>query len=337
MGTWHEIEDYENYIRTQTNPADAGNLLHPRNTPVGGDYPTILIGYDLMSDWMDLLDIINTDKNATEFRRLRGIYQADKDKYRDNIIALINQIAGQLSGRALLDELRATGRTLVILPYHDEDDPVNATADASTRAGRQHGTGKGLPVSWKPSKRSIDPSDLGRGDGTDAVINFSPEIWPGANKNKPGNNPDEVLYHEMVHASRILRGVQDRKPINGAYDDKDEYIAIVITNIYMAEKGQNHFVANHGGVYKKHGVWKYDEPSDGTPGPSNINLDGLYADFFLRNVQRISVTPRQLLEQFRWSQPAFYRALASLPDGRPDIRYNWVKQYYNEAKGNFRM
>ena len=137
MGTWHEIEDYENYIRTQTNPADAGNLLHPRNTPVGGDYPTILIGYDSMSDWMDLLDIINTDKNATEFRRLRGIYQADKDKYRDNIIALINQIAGQLSGRALLDELRATGRTLVILPYHDEDDPVNATADASTRAGRQ--------------------------------------------------------------------------------------------------------------------------------------------------------------------------------------------------------
>jgi hypothetical protein len=337
MGTWHELDDYERYIRTQANPADTVNLLHPRSERVSANYPTILVSFDAMSEWMDLLDIINIDKNVTEFRRLRGIYQADKDKYRDSVLAIINQIAGQLSGRALLDEIKATGRSVVILPYHDEDDPVNATADAATRAGRQHGTGRGIPVSYKLSKRSIDPRDQGRGDGTDAVINFSPEMWPGAKKNEPGNNPDEVLYHEMVHASRYLRGVMDRKPINGGYDDKDEYIAVVITNIYMAEKGQTHFVANHGGVYKKHGVWKYDDPSDGSPGSSNITLDGLNADFFLRNVQRISITPRQLLESFRWSQPAFYHALARLPDGRPDLRYNWVKQYYNEAKGNFRM
>jgi len=44
--------------------------------------------------------------------------------------------------------------------------------------------------------------------------------------------PDEVLFHEMVHAGRLL-GHDDGS------DDEEEYFAILIANIYISEKGKS--------------------------------------------------------------------------------------------------
>jgi hypothetical protein len=49
----------------------------------------------------------------------------------------------------------------------------------------------------------------------------------------PGWGPDEVLFHELVHAARIV-GFDDG-PL-----DEEEFFAVLITNIYMSEKGKSY-------------------------------------------------------------------------------------------------
>jgi len=95
-----------------------------------------------------------------------------------------------------------------------------------------------------------------------------------------------------------MRGVSDKKIVTRGYGDQEEYIAVVLTNIYMSEKGQRVFAGSHG---------------------SKI-LQGLDLEFFLDNSQHVNLSPMQLLDNFRWSQPAFYKALADLPPERP--KYN---------------
>jgi len=59
------------------------------------------------------------------------------------------------------------------------------------------------------------------------------------------------------------------------------------------------------------------------------------ADWFLRNVQRVNLSPRKLIENFKWSEPTFYNAFARLPPNRP--KFNPVRQYDEEQGGNFIM
>ena len=54
-----------------------------------------------------------------------------------------------------------------------------------------------------------------------------------------GGLPDEVLFHELIHA---IRGsiAHDKVPVSGGlwrYGDVEEFFAVVITNIYISEKG----------------------------------------------------------------------------------------------------
>ena len=61
----------------------------------------------------------------------------------------------------------------------------------------------------------------------------------------PGWGPDEVLFHEMVHAARLLgfdsyradAKVRERM-IHDGYDDEEEYFAVLVANIYISEKGK---------------------------------------------------------------------------------------------------
>src|SRR5207342_856269 len=95
-------------------------------------------------------------------------------------------------------------------------------------------TAKGALVDYSEAGNS----KIGTGEGSDAVIEFTQEIWRGEAMRPPSDAPDEVLFHEMVHASRTMRGVSDRKTASRRYGDEEEYIAVVLTNIYMSEKGQ---------------------------------------------------------------------------------------------------
>ena len=52
---------------------------------------------------------------------------------------------------------------------------------------------------------------------------------------------DEVLYHELVRASRMIAGVMNFAPADHWYQDSEEYLAVILTNIYVSDKGGPHF------------------------------------------------------------------------------------------------
>ncbi len=74
---------------------------------------------------------------------------------------------------------------------------------------------------------------------------------------------DEVLLHELVHSGRLLDGFEqgahklepnpdDVVPYanedSAAYETIEEFMTILVSNIYLSEKGQKVFRASHGGA-----------------------------------------------------------------------------------------
>ena len=95
----------------------------------------------------------------------------------------------------------------------------------------------------------------------------------------------------MVHASRMMRGSSFTLPVNQGYGNEEEYLSVVLTNVYLSEKGQTVFRANH-------------------DFPPNRAL--LRPDKFLDNVQGVDLSPKVLIERFRLRTPDFYTAYAAI-------------------------
>ena len=55
---------------------------------------------------------------------------------------------------------------------------------------------------------------------------------------RAGVQADEVLFHELVHITRMIRGRETHTQVDGGgYGNIEEYFATVITNVYMSDKG----------------------------------------------------------------------------------------------------
>ena len=128
-----------------------------------------------------------------------------------------------------------------IVPYEGEQlnafasakDLLNATkkgeVERSGRDGHQLFDGSGKPI-------------VGRGGGSDSDVSFTPRMFAKyCNKNKShkcGAHPDEILFHEMVHATRQLRGLSNPRTLGFLYDTEEEFFAILLANIYASETGR---------------------------------------------------------------------------------------------------
>lgn len=109
-----------------------------------------------------------------------------------------------------------------------------------------------------------DPAYLGTGEGTDVTVRFTPGVWaettgqcrqPGSKFQGPGSTPNGVLFHEMVHAYRIMTGSQLKttQSVDGnANQAYEEFVAILIQNIHLSDQGKELRSFNHGtfGVLK---------------------------------------------------------------------------------------
>jgi len=254
------------------------------------------------------------------FRRTLFAYRSAAKDHVIHVREQLNAIDGPLTGKALLKELRDTGHWLRILPNWNWLGPISgALADGSIIGEpggggivtSQAATAKGGPITdekgWVIRDAAGRPV-VGTGGGSNAVVWFSSGRWnPKHPIKSTGYQPDEILYHELVHASRQMRGVMNWMRVNNGYNNLEEYIAIILTNIYLSEKGQTKFVRDHEG------------------GPV---LQGAEADNFLHNSQHTDIPPTMVIQNFKDYQPDFYDALVKLSPGRP--RYNWVRQYEEE-------
>ena len=172
-----------------------------------------------------------------------------------------------------------------------------------------------------------DPTgETGTGKGANVVLFYSPEDWEAkGSADGPGTGSDEVIFHELVHVSRELRGLMTLLPAGEDYKNEDEYLATLITNLYLSEKGKGlRAVYNDqkpvstvkvGGEAK---FWVVERPSKDW----NVMKD---PDNWYHNPGHASMSPRQLIQRFQKTQGAFYRALRDLPDGKP--AFNPLKQF----------
>jgi hypothetical protein len=328
-GSW--AEDYRKFITDFSDPHEFIKLMEPpgsiyRSTVYPQFAPHISVAFDPMPEWMERTRQDISDRNgrpyqsgqddpqqnaayAGHFRVMRQDYRRRAANYEDDVEDQLDNIVDTATGRALLQEIEnaAVARpvSLKIVPYHGTD--PNAETGPRHVTKIKDATAMGRRVDYTNPKNLL----VGTGRGSDALINFTAGKFKKSHD--PGSRPDEILFHEMVHASRGMRGQLDLVPVDAGYDQEEDYLAIVLTNIYMSDKGLTSFRGNHGefvGLNFK---------------VANFVLEGDDVNNFLANVQNVNMAPVTLLENFRLSQPDFYNALARLPSSSPKI--NWVRDY----------
>jgi hypothetical protein len=155
--------------------------------------------------------------------------------YEAGIIRLIDQIYGNPAGRLLLDGIqRWQHGKVTVVPYRGEDGPRNASANewdfrAATPQGETELDSNGQV--WQVQHHS----ETGTGGGTGVVVRYSRGTWTHGHHG--GDHPDEVLFHELSHAYRSVRGHSLMRGVDSEYPNQEEFWATLNTNIYISAKG----------------------------------------------------------------------------------------------------
>jgi hypothetical protein len=159
--------------------------------------------------------------------------------YEAAVSVVLDRIGGTKTGAAVIQEMARTPHILKIIPLNGE---FNAYAGA---ASEQNAVIKGGIVrsgaNGRPTLKD-QKTQPGFGLGT------SSPLWFDANTfirycrygkgNKAGAKPDEVLFHEMVHAARVMHGIKSAQPLRHGYDTEEEFYAILLANLYASETGR---------------------------------------------------------------------------------------------------
>lgn len=181
-------------------------------------------------------------------------------KYEQEVKGVLDRIAQAQTGKILFTAMQATGNDVTIRPYTKTKtywtgglgSECNAHV-TNTNPGKS--VEKGKPVFYRQRPLVTKPLfgkpgiRFGEGKGIDVPVRFSASLFkPGGvcqiiGSTVPGSagaEPDEVLFHELVHAYAILAGKVDRRPTSvddrhGAYDDLEEFLAILLSNIYATD------------------------------------------------------------------------------------------------------
>lgn len=192
---------------------------------------------------------------------------------------LFTAIKNQCSGKKLLVQKRNPSSTSLLEvcnagAYISKDFDTKGDYDTLEQLKakeRQKSVAKGKSLTGytpEENKKSpiYDPNALGSGGGTDVTVRFTPGVWaettgqcqkPESKFRGPGSTPDAVLFHELVHAYRIMTGSQLKTTltVDGyANQPHEEFVAILVSNIYLSDqiKGRDLRSFDHGtyGVLK---------------------------------------------------------------------------------------
>lgn len=178
--------------------------------------------------------------------------------------AVLETIESNPIGQVIVSRIRGSKKDLTIVPY------TEGGCDSSTEALDPEGSApKGAsadgPAVWyagfpdDPRTRNIDertktvPRTLrGTGEGSDVKIYYSPDIWgpTGCFDGKFGAMSDEALFHEMVHCLRDMQGKYNPMPTGDnftGYGNEEEFLAVVVTNVYMSASGGTELREDHTG------------------------------------------------------------------------------------------
>ena len=172
-------------------------------------------------------------------------------KYEDRVLLLLQQIAKTRSGNALLN---ANRKSITIRPMND---PTQVNAYTTNEAVSS--TRKGSLVIACDGMGTVLAQRSGTGTGSSSTIEYSPETFtpgdPLYHQNRQngkhamgshGLSPDEILFHELVHAIAASHGTLNCTPMVDGFDNMDDFRAILFTNIYSSETGRKLRKNHHG-------------------------------------------------------------------------------------------
>lgn len=213
---------------------------------------------------------------------------------------LLGKIKSWQVGRAVIEKIRAHGR-LVIIPYPWQ---IAITAGVFNAV---HTSRFDEPVLDGPHVK------------TETTVAFSPETFaamrsvngvplPNWAALKPGALAEDILVHEMVHAGRWLGHDSNHTELKGrmvGYDNPEEFVAILIANIYVSEKG---WPASD----LRYDHWGFDRlPDRMNTSETFLNADDNY----------------KWIDDFCRKQPKISRMIEKAP-----AKFNPVRAYYEQNR-----
>jgi len=212
----------------------------------------------------------------------KGVYTSNNgqntmsiDGYYTDTMLLLSKLRWKWTGWAVFTEIwRKKNKKMRIQPYNKGFESLlptdtqqqaiqklqqnfNATAGA-TNWSNATPKGQTVLICGGPNQGQQNGTLVGDGTGSDVVVSFSPAMWvPGdvkaafgaANASGPGVGKDEILLHEMIHGMRQMGGTARCAlvPDNPGMDTVEEFMAIVISNVYRSEMNLPGLRADHWG------------------------------------------------------------------------------------------
>jgi hypothetical protein len=252
--------------------------------------PNVVISYPHREDWWHRYPALHrAGSRKRTIDEFEWLYRDSKRSYQESVLKRLRKIQHWATGRAVFVELSARpSYSVCIFPW---DFATLFGGDDPSDLGRAETPA--IPQTRTERARGINPP------GT----NFHARGWCWASMDKPGavdvfytdyrceeSDADGVLLHELVHAARLISGVNHEHPskMRGGYPNSEEFYANTIEMIYRSETGLN--VTD----YKNHPI---DQAS------------------VLRHPRE-----RALLTALRHEQPSLFLALA-----RVDAPFNPIK------------
>jgi hypothetical protein len=201
-------------------------------------------------------------------RTYRGLRWKDTERYRSAVRIQLNSIHTTQAGTILI---KSISKRVLIVPV---DESVPATDKGSLMGSARSiesidlinypkhprlpsiGSDGDPTLMPNAAAKSHPNADADWNDnvpmnwaGSECLIQFTPGFYykNSALYQDFGSDftADAMLFHELVHASRGTRGVVDRLPTigdlgrgdtMGRYTNHDEFVAILLTNIYRSER-----------------------------------------------------------------------------------------------------
>lgn len=196
-----------------------------------------------------------------------SIYFADNPLYMSKAFPIYEKVLNNEVGSIIVGEIKSTDRDLTFMPRDAGKVAVAGRCNADTHAenaadGAPKGVSGAGPALWfrgnqdnprtpEDEREDLMPNGItGTGKGSDVTIFFDPDALASrrCSHGNPGTMPDEILIHEMVHALRFMQGRANPWPTtNHAYTNDEEFLAIVIANVYISAYGGLRLRANHEG------------------------------------------------------------------------------------------
>jgi hypothetical protein len=258
--------------------------------------PTVWIAFPSLTDWKHFLMPAHDKAKAKDVRWLQHRYDQAKQAHEDDVRAQLRVILGFNTGRTILQMFRLrSGHSVLIFPFALDDNPGTTIATAvplddiaatATRAPL-------LDREGKPSDKKIDRARRGTGAGSGVDVFYS--NVDARSVSQTDETSDEVLLHELVHAVRMVFGVRHRRHTVGGYHNEEEFLSVLVVNMYRSEKHRPIMDYRH---------------------------DRINTKTFLH---RVFVNPTEIIARLRQDHPDLFAALLTIR-----APFNPVAQYFDE-------